>query len=323
MKKIFCVICVVLIALSSTVFCYAGDDSKTFGASYTALKATPTIDGVFNASEGWGNAMVTINSETLKSVVARYTEDTKTGAGPLHNQSEVLTYMTWDATNLYFATVRNGHTAENHYSNGWAANGIPAWQFCATQLMVIGDWSNITNGTAIYTSQPIDIFTASATTDYGDAAIALYKSMFNPANKRLAASDGFKVAIKNTNSTETCEIAIPWSQLSAANKITAKNGAAFYLGVVVHNPDSSAIRIYGNTQAGNGEGGSFGNKDFFLKVTLSDGSTGTTATTTAPGGSQTTSAKTSGYDIYMFAGAVILSAAAVTVAAKRKKTSSR
>lgn len=319
MKKVFCILAALVIAISSTLFCFAGDDSVTYGASYTAAKATPTVDGVFNASEGWGNPMVTINAQTLNKVVARYTSDNNTGAGPLNNQDEILLYLTWDDTNLYFATVRKGHTAEKHFSNGWKQNGIPAWQFCATQLMIISDWTNVTNGSAIYTQQPIDTFVASATTDYGDAALAMFASLFNATSKRLDPSEGYKVAIKNTDSVETCEIAIPWAKLSAANKVNPKNGAQFSLGVVIHNSDSSAIRVYGNSTTANGENGSFANKDYFLKVTLAENASTTPSVTTSSSGGQTTSPDT-GRGLYIFA-AAILSAAAVAVVLKRAKVS--
>lgn len=265
MKKVLSFLIVAVIAFNSAIICYAGDDSVTYGASYTATMAKPTIDGVYSASEGWGAPLVVINADTLSTVVAKATSSG--AANVLSNQSEIVLYMKWDSNYLYFATVRKGHAPTSHFSS-WAAGGVPAWQFCATQLHFINNWSKITNPTALYTAQPIDTYVASATTNYTDVALASYKSAYTAANTRLNLADGYKVAITNVNNTEACEIAIPWNKLSTGNQINPQDGTSFYLGVVIHNSNSTVSRVYGKTGSANGE--NFTNKDYYLNVNLSE-----------------------------------------------------
>lgn len=266
MRKVLSLLIVALIVVQMTLLCAAGDDSVTYGASYTATMATPTIDGIFTSIEGWGDPLVVINADTMNSVVAKATSSGS--ATILSNQSEIILYMKWDKDNLYFATVRKGHSHARHYSNGWGPGGIPAWMFCATMLHIISDWSKIITYNPAYGAQPIDTIVASATTNYTDVALASYVSAYSAANKRLNLADGYQVAIKNINDVETCEIAIPWNKLSEGNRINPNEGSSFYLGVNIHNSNSTVARVYGKTAAGNGE--TFTSPDYYLKVNLSE-----------------------------------------------------
>lgn len=157
---------------------------------------TPTIDGIFDPAEGWGEPLVHIDSSNYKEYV------TEASAGFTSN--DVKGYYRWDEENFYFCCV----VADTDHTNATQPGGNP-WCGDSIRFDMKSDLESDDLGdTSKYWFALCD-----------DGNVYFYHEIAETGLEVIggdAATSGYKVVHDKAAGTTVYEVAVKWSKNIAA-----------------------------------------------------------------------------------------------------------
>lgn len=196
---------------------------------------TPTIDGIFDPAEGWGEPLVSIDS----SNIGQYITDPTAG----YTSKDIKGYYRWDETNLYFCCV----IGDTDHTNPTEPGGNP-WCGDSIRFDMKSDVeSEDLNNTSKYWFALCN-----------DGNVYFYQEIAETGLEVVggdAATSGYKVVHDKEAGTTVYEVAVKWDKNLAAES-SISSGLEFITAQRVLEMSSDmtepmqAVQLGGYTEAG-------------------------------------------------------------------------